>query len=135
LTIQKKLFKKAVLVTPNLFEAEILTGIEIKDIGDMKRAAELISRSNCSTIVKGGHLNATDVLYHEGEFHIFKARKIGEGAHGSGCTFASAITAGLSKEKDLISSIEDAKRFITHGIENAYRPGRGVRVVNQLEVR
>ena len=135
LTIQKKLLKKAVLVTPNLFEAEILSGIEIKDIDDMKNAARIISSSGCSTIVKGGHLNATDVLYHEGEFHIFKARKIGGGAHGSGCTFASAITAGLSKEKDLLSSIKDAKRFISRGIKNAYSPGKGVRVVNQLKVR
>ncbi|MFQ5975294.1 MAG: bifunctional hydroxymethylpyrimidine kinase/phosphomethylpyrimidine kinase [Candidatus Hydrothermarchaeales archaeon] len=130
--MKEKLFPKATILTPNIFEAEALSGIEIKGIEDMKEACKVIARHGCDVIVKGGHLDATDVLYHKNKFYKFKAERFGKGAHGSGCTFAAAIASNLALGNDLISAIEYAKRFITSSIKNAYRPGKGVRVVNQL---
>ncbi len=130
--IKEKLFPKATVLTPNIFEAEVLTGIEIKSIGDMKEACKDIAEYGCDVIVKGGHLDATDILYYNKKFYEFKAEKLGEGAHGSGCTFAAAIASGLAKGSGLIEAVEDAKRFITSSIRDAYRPGKGVRVVNQF---
>jgi len=130
--LKEKLFPKAALLTPNLFEAEVLSGVKIKSIEDMKDACRIISEYGSDVIVKGGHLDATDVLYHKNRFHEFTAEKLGEGAHGSGCTFAAAITSNLAKGANLVPAVEEAKRFITVSIANAYRPGKGVRVVNQL---
>ena len=61
--LTEKLFPKAALVTPNLFEAQVLSGLKIRSTGDMRKAAKKISKLGCSVLVKGGHLNATDILY------------------------------------------------------------------------
>ncbi len=131
-TLKRVLFPKAKVVTPNIPEAEILSGIEIKGIDGMKEACQIISRRECSVVVKGGHLDATDVLYHEGKFYEFRAQKIGKSVHGSGCAFASAIAAGLARGDDLNFAVSMAKTFITKAISTAYSPGRGTKVVNPL---
>lgn len=131
-TLKRVLFPKAKVVTPNIPEAEILSGIEIKGLDDMKEACQIISREECSVVVKGGHLDATDVLYHEGEFYEFRAKKIGKSVHGSGCAFASAIASGLARGDDLNFAVGIAKAFITKAISTAYSPGRGAKVVNPL---
>ncbi|NOZ77377.1 MAG: bifunctional hydroxymethylpyrimidine kinase/phosphomethylpyrimidine kinase [Euryarchaeota archaeon] len=128
----KGLFPKAAVITPNLAEAEVLTGMEIRSIDDMKDAAEKMAGHGCSVLVKGGHLNATDVLYHGGEFHVFEGELLGGGAHGSGCTMASAVCACLAKGYDLVDAVSEAKDFVTRAIANAHSPGRGAPVVNQL---
>lgn len=136
--LKKLLFSKATVVTPNISEAEKLCGITIKGIADMRDACRIISECGCSVLVKGGHLESedpkmsVDVLYHDGKFHEFKANRIGGSVHGSGCSFASAIAAGLAKGDDLISAVGSAKSFITKAIATAYSPGRGPRVANQL---
>ena len=131
-TMKETLFPKATLLTPNIFEAEVLSEIKIKTTEDMKKASKAIAEYGSNVIVKGGHLDATDILYYNDRFHEFKSEKLGHGAHGSGCTFAAAITSNLALGYDLIDAIADAKEFITSSIKNAYRPGQGVRVVNQM---
>ncbi|MFQ6135610.1 MAG: bifunctional hydroxymethylpyrimidine kinase/phosphomethylpyrimidine kinase [Candidatus Hydrothermarchaeales archaeon] len=130
--LKKELFPKATLLTPNIHEAEILSGLKIEDAGDMKKACEIIADYGPSVIVKGGHLDATDILYHKGKFYEFKAEKIGEAVHGSGCTFAAAIVSNIAKGGDLIVAIEEAKGFIISAIRNAHRPGTGLKVADQF---
>lgn len=131
-TLKEELFPKALITTPNIFEAEVLSGVKITGNEDMKKACKIISNYDCSVIVKGGHLNATDILYHDGKFYEFKAEKLPWRTHGSGCTFASAIAAELAKDNDLITAIGNAKEFITKAILQAYKPGKGAKVVNQF---
>jgi hydroxymethylpyrimidine/phosphomethylpyrimidine kinase len=135
-TLKNLLLPKAAIVTPNIPEAEVLSGIIVKEISDMKEACKIISKYGCSVVVKGGHSQgekATDVLYHEGEFYEYDAKRIGEGVHGSGCAFASAIAAGLAKGDDITHAVSGAKSFITQSIATAYSPGKGARVVNPMK--
>ncbi len=132
-TLEKLLLPKATIVTPNIPEAEILSGIEIKGTDDMKDACKIIGHLGCSVVIKGGHSSENtvmDVLYHKGEFFEFSSIRIGEGVHGSGCAFASAITAGLAKGEDIYTAVGDAKSFIKKAIAAGYSPGKGPRVVN-----
>lgn len=131
-TLAEKLFPKAVLVTPNLFEAQVLSGLKIRSTEDMKKAGKKISKFGCNVLIKGGHLNAADVLYFNKKFYEFRSKKFGYSAHGSGCVFASAITAELAKGKNLLEATRNAKLFITDAIRNAYGPGRGARVINPV---
>lgn len=134
-TLEKLLLPKAAVVTPNIPEAGILSDIKIKGIDDMKEACKIIAKHGCSIVVKGGHSSdttVTDVLYHNGEFFEFSSKRIGEGVHGSGCAFASAITTGLAKGEDVISAVGNARSFITKAIATGYSPGKGPRVVNPM---
>lgn len=133
LALENLLLPKATIVTPNIPEAEVLSGIEITGLGDIKEACKIISKHGCSVVVKGGHSKgdeAIDILYHDGDFHKFSSKRIGEGVHGSGCAFASAIAAGIAKGEDISTAVGGAKSFITRAIATAYSPGKGPRVAN-----
>ena len=133
--MEKLLLPKATIITPNIPEAEVLSDIEIKEIDDMKEACKIITKHGSSVVVKGGHSigkTLTDVLYHNREFFEFTAERVGEGVHGSGCAFASAIAAGLAKGEDVVFAVGNAKSFITKAIATAYSPGKGPRVVNPV---
>ena len=133
-TLRKKLLPKASLATPNLFEAEKLSGIKIKGIEDMKKACREIAKHGCSVLVKGGHLKAVDVLYHEGKFYEFEGEKLAGKFHGAGCTFSASIAANLAKGEDLITAVKNAKKFIQTALENSTKIGRGeVKVLNQYQ--
>jgi hydroxymethylpyrimidine/phosphomethylpyrimidine kinase len=96
----------------------------------MKDACRIISKKGCSVIVKGGHSDAVDVLYHE-KFYELKGRKYAYETHGTGCTFASAITAELAKGKNLLNAVKKAKDFVDLAIKASYKPGKGPRVAFQ----
>ncbi len=130
--VRKVLLPKATLVAPNIAEAKVLTGRRIRSLADMKKASKEISKLGCSVLVKGGHLNAVDVLYHRGEFHEFHGTKRPYRVHGAGCTLASAITAGLVKGLDLAEAVGEAKSFIDGAIAYAYKAGGGTRVAAQF---
>jgi hydroxymethylpyrimidine/phosphomethylpyrimidine kinase len=133
--LENLLLPKAAIATPNIPEAEVLSGIEIKEIDDVKEACRIISKHGCSVLIKGGHSTGDeviDILHHNGDFHEFSSKRIGEGVHGSGCAFASAIAAGIAKGEDVVTAVGGAKSFITRAIETAYSPGRGPRVVNPI---
>ena len=134
-TLKELLLPRATVATPNIPEAEVLSGISIKGVDDAKEASKIISNYGCSVVVKGGHSGkgkVIDVLYHLGKIHQFEAERIGEGVHGSGCAFASAIAAGLAKGEDVVTAVGNAKSFITRAIATAYAPGKGSRVANPL---
>lgn len=120
----KELMSIARLSTPNIHEAGILSGIEITGIEDMENAARKIG--NC--VVKGGHLNYTDVLHWNGEIFHFPARDVVKAKiHGTGCAFSAAIAAGIAKGLDVPDSVERAKEFITSAISRNFQPGSGLR--------
>jgi len=127
-----RLLPEATTVTPNVREAEVLSGIQIRDLDDMKRAAyEIYGLGPKSVIVTGGHLGGTDVVYN-GDFEMLKGKLIEGGTHGAGCTFSAAVAAFLAKGYDITQSAKMAKAFATEGIRNSERVGSGTGVVNQV---
>jgi len=114
----KKLLGSVTVVTPNLSEAGIISGISVKTIEDMERAAKKIHSLGCRyVLIKGGHLKGApvDVLYDGKRVFYFKGRRI-KGApkkfHGTGCLLSSAIAAGLARGKNVAEAIKDAKGYV-----------------------
>ena len=142
-----ELFPLARLVTPNIPEAERLTGLIIGDEQGMREAALRIREMGArAVLVKGGHLGARavslqknnsergptlqaiDVLDNEGQVTVFRAEMISGGEiHGSGCTLSAAIAAGLGRGVSLEESVEATKRFITEAIKTSPAIGHGAR--------
>lgn len=127
--LTKELFPLATVVTPNVPEAEIVSGIKILNGRDMRKAAELIGEKyGCAVLVKGGHSvnDATDYLYLNGEHIRFAGKRIdAANTHGTGCTLSSAIAANLAKGFDLCESVERAKEYITGALSAGLDLGKG----------
>lgn len=127
--LAEALLPHAYLLTPNLREAEILTGMTIRDAQEMADAAvRLVEMGAENVLVKGGHLPdselAIDVLYADGVVHRMESPRIDtRHTHGTGCVYSAAITANLAYGLDLVEAVEDAKRFITRAIQT--NPGLG----------
>ena len=117
--LQKKLLPVAKLVTPNVPEAEALTGLRIREPEDLRTAARaLFEKYGCAVLVKGGHLRglkeAVDVLFDGREEWLFSLPRVkGRGMHGTGCVYSAAITAGLVKGLSLPKAVEQGKEFVT----------------------
>jgi hydroxymethylpyrimidine/phosphomethylpyrimidine kinase len=123
---ESKLFPQAMLITPNLDEAERLLGQKIEDRQSMKKAVKaLANKYRASILLKGGHLagdNAIDLLFHRGKLTEFSAPFVRAVAtHGTGCTYSAAITAGLASGLSLEDAIDRAKNFVTHSIRGHFR--------------
>ena len=115
--LTNELFPICRVVTPNIPEAETLTGMQITSEAQMREAAAQIRNSGArAVLVKGGHLSgdlSIDVLDDDGEITVFRGERIrGTGLHGSGCILSAAIAAGLGKGMTLESAVEDAKDFV-----------------------
>ena len=130
------LLPRATLITPNLFEAEALSGKPVADLDGMKRAAErLLAMGAKAALIKGGHLNgdAVDLLLTDQGFQEFRALRIDTPhTHGTGCTYSAAITAGLAVGRDLASAVEEAKCFVTRAIASAPGLGHGAGPLNHF---
>ncbi|HEX3683722.1 MAG TPA: bifunctional hydroxymethylpyrimidine kinase/phosphomethylpyrimidine kinase [Bryobacteraceae bacterium] len=126
-SLKEKLLPHASLVTPNIPEAEALTGMKIESEDDMLAAACRILDFGCKAVLlKGGHLTgeATDVLVGCGEPMSLRGRRVHTNhTHGTGCTYSAAITAGLANGQALPEAVRNAKLFIQSAIESA--PGFG----------
>lgn len=122
------------LVTPNIPEAEVLSGQIIRGKEDMLAAAERIGKTyGCAVLLKGGHnaRNANDLLYTEGESIWYEGKRIGNpNTHGTGCTLSSAIAANLAKGFDLAESVQKAKDYISGAILAMLDLGRGCGPMN-----
>jgi hydroxymethylpyrimidine/phosphomethylpyrimidine kinase len=126
--ICEELLKRATIVTPNIAEAEAFTGLEIKDVAAMKVAAQkLVERGARAVLVKGGHMEkAIDVFFDGAALETLGGEKVkSENTHGSGCTLASAIAAGLAEGKPLLEAVVLAKAYVTKAIEKSYAVGKG----------
>jgi len=126
--IVAEMLKRSSVITPNVPEAEILTGLTIKDAGDMEAAArKIIEMGARAVIVKGGHMDkAVDILFDGNEIMPLAGDKDKEEfLHGTGCTFASALAAHLSAGRSLFEAAALAKAYVTKAIEKAYPIGKG----------
>ena len=114
--LKKELFPLADILTPNIPEAQMLTGMKISSADDMIKAAEEISETyNCAVLCKGGHnLNdANDLLYSNGKYQWYVGKRVDNpNTHGTGCTLSSAIASNLAKGSDLEAAIKRAKDYI-----------------------
>jgi hydroxymethylpyrimidine/phosphomethylpyrimidine kinase len=137
-TVKLNLLPLATVITPNRFEAEALLGCRIETLSEMKSAAQNLKKLGCKwVIVKGGHLTgstkAVDVVYDGNEFYVLEAPFIETpNTHGTGCTFSSAIAAGLAKRYKPLQAIKKAKEYITQAIKTAPSLGRGYGPTNHL---
>ena len=129
--LKKEILPRALIVTPNIPEAEILSSLSISNINDMKTAAEKIHSLGAKTVlVKGGHLAkdhpAVD-LFFDGEVfeELVRERIETKNTHGTGCTFSAALCAFLAKGMSLSASLENSKAFITEAIRNSLEIGKG----------
>ena len=127
--LKELLLPMAAVATPNIPEAEVLSGICIRSSEDMVRAAEIISREyGCAVLCKGGHrLNdANDLLYRDGGFCWFMGRRIDNpNTHGTGCTLSSAIASGLARGYSLEQAVERAKEYLSGALEAMLDLGSG----------
>jgi hydroxymethylpyrimidine/phosphomethylpyrimidine kinase len=120
-----KIIPYSFIITPNCPEAEMITGYPVKNIADMKKAAVVIYKMGAkNVVVKGGHLAdseaAVDILYDGISFTEFVSPRFKtKNTHGTGCTFASAIAAGIARKYPVIKAVGNAKKFIGVAIKNA----------------
>lgn len=128
-TLVEKLIPLASVITPNIPEAEILSGMEIKSEADMEKAAKVIGDKNkVAVLLKGGHSvsTANDLLYEAGTFTWFKGERIdNNNTHGTGCTLSSAIASNLAKGFELKSAVNRAKEYISGALRAGLNLGKG----------
>lgn len=128
-TLQKELFPLAEVITPNIPEAEVLTGLKITDADSMELAARAISNEfHISVLLKGGHRvkDANDLLYTDGKTQWLKGERIDNpNTHGTGCTLSSAIASNLAKGYDLTDSVIRAKSYLTDALRADLNLGKG----------
>lgn len=128
-SLERELLPLAEVVTPNLPEAEILSGRKISSAEDMTSAARQISETyGCAVLCKGGHsLNdASDYLWRDGDGTWFRGRRIDNpNTHGTGCTLSSAIAANLAKGYSMEESVERAKAYLSGALSAMLNFGHG----------
>ncbi len=133
----RKLLPMAFVVTPNFYEAEVMTGMSIKNVTDMKNAAQKISDMGVKNIiVKGGHLDddlAIDVLFDGDQFTLLKTPRIyTTNTHGTGCTLSSAVAAYVAKGFNFVEAASLAKNYVTGAIANSINIGKGCGPINHF---
>lgn len=135
--LRDELIPRALVVTPNVGEVALLTGVEIEGVGDLRRAAEaLLALGPRWVVVKGGHLpdntDAVDLLTDGDTWEEVRATRFDtRDTHGTGCTFSSAIAAGLAHAggdgtEEVIAAVKEAKRYLTGALERGVRIGAGI---------
>ncbi|RPI57200.1 MAG: bifunctional hydroxymethylpyrimidine kinase/phosphomethylpyrimidine kinase [Acidobacteria bacterium] len=135
--LKMRLLPIASVVTPNVAEATVLSGVRIDSISTAREAAQrIVELGPMAVVVKGGHLpgaEAIDVLLHAGVFTELAAPRVGfADVHGTGCTFASAIAAGLALGDDIPAAVQRAKRYVSGALLHSFQIGRGARILNHF---
>jgi hydroxymethylpyrimidine kinase/phosphomethylpyrimidine kinase len=119
-TLIRRLIPLGLVVTPNLYEAAVLTGLNVRSIGEMKRAARRIHEMGPRyVVIKGGHLRgeAVDILYNGKTFDEIKGPRIDtRNTHGTGCTFASALATLIAQGSPVSDAVRKTKDFVTLAI-------------------
>ena len=128
-TLKLELLPLADVITPNIPEAEVLSGMTIRNEDDMIAAAKVIcEKFGCSVLCKGGHQinDANDLLYRNGSYVWFKGKRIDNpNTHGTGCTLSSAIASNLAKGEDMDSAVKNAKDYISGALAAMLDLGKG----------
>lgn len=135
-TLINRLLPLGTIITPNIPEAEVLSGVKIKSDEDMIKAAKEISKNMDSAIlIKGGHYdkNANDLLYDNGKIYWFKGKRVdNNNTHGTGCTLSSAIACNLAMGYSKEESIKNAKDYITGALKAGLDLGKGSGPLNHM---
>ena len=135
-TLKERLLPLVTVLTPNIPEAELLSGMTISGPADMEAAARSISeRYGCAVLCKGGHQinDADDLLWRNGTGKWFRGRRIDNpNTHGTGCTLSSAIASNLAKGYDLDTSVERAKEYISGALSAMLDLGKGAGPMNHM---
>jgi hydroxymethylpyrimidine/phosphomethylpyrimidine kinase len=132
IALRKKIFPFCSVITPNIYEASVLSGIDIKTSADMEKAAVCLRDLGPeNVIITGGHLEdaALDVFY-DGEFHYLRSRKVAGEYHGTGCTFSAALTAMLAKGYSVLGAAKEAKKFMNRAFRKTFDTGGKMRLFN-----
>jgi len=132
-SLKKLLFPFALIVTPNLKEAAILTNTSVNSVEEMETAAKIIYEFGPKfVLIKGGHLlsEAVDLLYDGESFQTWKSPKIAKKVHGAGCVLSSAITACLARGHSVEMAIEEAHQFVYRAIQKSFPVGKGAYPLN-----
>ena len=137
LCLKKNLIQRVNLITPNIPEAEVLTGVKINNKKDMIHAAnKLINFGSKNVLIKGGHLNSKkveDVFLNKSDFKIFKSpRYKTKNTHGTGCTLSSAITTFFSCGKSIKKACELGIKYVNSAILTNPKYGKGHGPINHL---
>lgn len=135
--LKTRLLPVATVVTPNISEASVLSGMRVDSLETAREAAKKIHDLGPEAVViKGGHLTgdeAIDLLYDGRTFTEFPAPRLSVGpVHGTGCTFASALAAGLALGDDVPAAVARAKRYVTGAIAYSFQLGRGARILDHF---
>jgi hydroxymethylpyrimidine/phosphomethylpyrimidine kinase len=135
--LKDELLPRAMVVTPNLPEAEVLSGRQIRSLDDVRDAAQLIHRLGPSTvIVTGGHGNGdevVDLLFDGHEFVEFRTRRVhSRNTHGTGCTFSSALAAHLALGRSVVEAAGRAQAFVVEAMRHGFAPGKGHGVLDHF---
>ncbi len=130
----ENLFPIATIITPNIPEAESLSGKQIRNEKDMEYVAKLLGDTfGCSVLLKGGHSvnDANDLLYRNGKYKWFLGKRINNpNTHGTGCTLSSAIASNLAKGCDLETSVGKAKDYVSDALSSMLNLGKGSGPIN-----
>ena len=128
-TLKNELLPLATVITPNIPEAEVITGMQVKTEEDMILAAKRISEQyGCAVLCKGGHQinDANDLLYQQGDYKWFRGKRIhNPNTHGTGCTLSSAIASNLAKGETLDEAVLHAKNYISGALSAMLDLGKG----------
>ncbi len=130
--VKKKLLPLCTVITPNIHEASVLSGVRISTIPDMERAAMVLAGLGATNvIITGGHLEGTttDLLF-DGRFHYLKGKKVEGEFHGTGCTFSAALAAELAKGKGVLEAAMSANRFVKRELRRTVSSGKGMGFFN-----
>ncbi len=130
--IREKLLSLCTVVTPNIHEASVLSGIRIAGMKEMEQAAAVLAGLGApNVIITGGHLDgsATDLVY-DGRFHYLKGEKEPGEFHGTGCTFSAALAAELARGNDVLNAARSAKKFMKKVLAKTFGSGKGMSYFN-----
>ncbi len=131
--LKENLIPLAYVVTPNIFEAQALTGIEVRDRESADQAArKILQMGPKAVIIKGGHLDCIDLLMQGVEAILLPGERVAGENHGVGCTYSAALTAFLAQGGSLEEAARQAKGFAERALLGSMRVGKGVGPVNQV---
>jgi hydroxymethylpyrimidine/phosphomethylpyrimidine kinase len=131
--LKNELFPLAKVITPNIYEASALSGINVEDEKGMEEAAVVIKKAGPeAVIITGGHLEreTLDLIYYEGKFYRLRSNKAPGEFHGTGCVFSAALSAYLAKGSSVVNAAESAKAFVHKAIINARSIGKGMKLLD-----
>lgn len=136
-SLKAHLIPKSLIITPNIDEAEILSGIKITTLTKMKESAKIIQKLGAQNVlIKGGHLKKpadkiiSILLDNSQNFHFITNKRIKtKPLHGTGCTLASAIACNIAKNKDIMNSTRLANRYVYNSIKSNLEIGKGSRIL------